>query len=93
MAPESGARFRDNAMRGRNCLSDDVGQKDIFELDDPVLERQLALLEALDEHPVGHMRLAQRMDGRVEIGVFLAFRRQFEPQLGFVFLGQRQHGA
>ena len=41
--------------QGGQRSGDDVGQQDILELDDAILERQLALLEALDQHPVGHM--------------------------------------
>src|SRR5688572_29694161 len=71
--------------------SDDVGDQQIFELNDAVLERQFALLEPLDQHAVAEMGLRQRVDGGVEIGVFLAFGGQLKAEIRFLFLGQRQH--
>jgi len=70
---------------------DDIGQKNILQLGDAILERQLALFEALNEHAIGHMRLGQRIDCRIEIAVFLAFCCQFQTIFGFLFFGERQH--
>ena len=69
----------------------DIGQEDIFELNDAILERQLSLFEALDQHAIGNMGGCQCIDRRVEIAVFLAFGRQFKTVRGFLFLGERHH--
>ena len=68
-----------------------VGEDDPFDLDDPVLERQFALLEALDQRDVGKARCREGMDCRIEIGVFLALGGQFQSEPGFDFLVQWQH--
>ena len=67
-----------------------VGEDDPLDLDDPVLEGQLALLEPLDQRDVGQPRCRQGMNCGVEIGVFLAFGGQFKPEPCFDFL-QWQH--
>lgn len=61
----------------------------MLELDDSVLEGELALLETLNEHLVGIAGGHKRVNGRVEIGVFLPLGGKFKAQLGLLFLAQR----
>ena len=89
-SPAGAADHTDRRSVGQSS-GDDVGQEDVLELDDAVLEQELALLEALDEHLVGEAGGGQSVDGGVEVGVLLPFGGKLKSQGGFLFLGQRQH--
>ena len=77
----------------RGLSGNNIGQQDVLELDDAVLETELPLFHALDEHLVGDAGGLQGVDGGVEVGVFLAFAGQFSAKSNFLFLGERQHRA
>src|SRR5690606_15439991 len=67
---------------------DDVGQQQVLDFDDPVLQAELALLQPLDQHLVLHARTLQGVDGNVEIGMLLALASELEPESGLLFLGE-----
>ena len=87
-------RFHSPARQERDTRlrsGDDVGEQNILQLHNAVLERQLALLHPLNEHLVGDAGSRKRMDCGVEVGMFLPLGGQLEAQGGFLFPGQRQH--
>ena len=64
----------------------DVGEQLVLEHADPILERQLALLHALDANRVRPARIDHCRDGRIKIAVLLAKLGQLPPDIGFLVL-------
>lgn len=58
-------------MAGIGHSGNDVGDNQLFERDDVVLEVQLFLFEPLNEHWVGLIGGENSVNGGVEIAVFL----------------------
>jgi hypothetical protein len=90
LAPQS-PELAENPALLKAGSGDDVRQKNILELHDAILERQLALLKALNEHAVGELGIGQGVYGGIEVSVFLTLGRQFQPESGFLFLAEFQH--
>jgi len=68
---------------------DNIGRQLVFDLDDPVAQVELALLQPLYLQEIGAGGIVQRLDGGIEITMLLAQPRQLRPEFAIVLLLHR----
>src|SRR3954454_34637 len=71
-----------SAVEGSGASGDDVGRQLVLKVGDPILQGELALLEALDLQLIAGRHLLQGVDRPVEVAVLLLEPRQLRLQLG-----------
>src|SRR3954464_9007603 len=71
-----------SAVEESGASGDDVGRQLVLKVGDPILQGELALLEALDLQLIAGRHLLQGVDRPVEVAVLLLEPRQLRLQLG-----------